>query len=278
MRRHLLLGSIALLMTGHAGFAESPLELLFKQQRQSQVAILDEAPLPKRKVARDSAKGAIAPGRPADDSLISPSPKRLRPVQTTFISDYTPGTLVIDTSRHALYRVLDEREAMRYVVAVGKDGFEWSGTETISSRTKWPDWRPPAEMRDRDPSLPEFVPGGRKSPLGSRALYLGDTLYRIHGTWKIREIGLSASSGCIRMLNDQVAELYDLVEPGVTQVVVTSYLPDEMFAEGGSASRARNVVHPISAYQGLPPHVPVNYKSAAYDPLKVPAWHKFGHR
>jgi lipoprotein-anchoring transpeptidase ErfK/SrfK len=129
------------------------------------------------------------------------------------------GTIVIDTAKTYLYLVLDDGKALRYGIGVGREGFTWSGRERISRKTEWPDWRPPREMIERQPELPEFVPGGLQNPLGARALYLGATLYRIHGTNEPETIGRFVSSGCIRMLNNDVIDLYGRVSTG-TQVVV----------------------------------------------------------
>ncbi len=105
-------------------------------------------------------------------------------------------------------------KAIMYRVATAKQGFEWSGTHKVSSKTQWPDWRPPVEMRERHPELPAFMAGGPKNPLGARAMYLGSSIYRIHGTNDPKSIGNAASSGCIRMLNADVTELYQLVKVG----------------------------------------------------------------
>ena len=132
-----------------------------------------------------------------------------------------PGTIVIDTANTYLYLVLGEGRAMRYGIGVGREGFTWSGTQKIANKTEWPDWRPPSEMIARQPYLPRFVAGGSHNPLGARALYLGNTQYRIHGTNAPRTIGQKVSSGCIRMTNDDVSDLYARVNVG-TKVVVLS--------------------------------------------------------
>ena len=129
------------------------------------------------------------------------------------------GTIVVDTRRKYLYLVLGDGMALRYGIGVGRDGFKWKGTERITRKAKWPSWTPPPEMLARSPNLPKFIPGGEKNPLGARALYLGSTLYRIHGTLERWSIGRAMSSGCIRMLNEHVIDLYDRVRVG-TRVVV----------------------------------------------------------
>jgi lipoprotein-anchoring transpeptidase ErfK/SrfK len=129
------------------------------------------------------------------------------------------GTVVIDTQRRYLFLVQGDGTAMRYGIGVGRPGFEWAGAKTITRKAEWPDWRPPAEMRKRRPDLPEFMEGGVNNPLGARAMYLGSSLYRIHGTNEPSTIGHAVSSGCIRMTNDDVQDLYERVRVG-TRVVV----------------------------------------------------------
>ncbi|MGJ3263744.1 MAG: L,D-transpeptidase [Salinarimonas sp.] len=130
-----------------------------------------------------------------------------------------PGTIVVDTRNKFLYLVQEGGTALRYGVGVGREGFAWRGTERVTRKAEWPDWRPPAAMRRRQPELPAFMPGGPSNPLGARALYLGDTLYRIHGTNEPGSIGRAMSSGCIRMMNEDVMDLYQRVRIG-TRVVV----------------------------------------------------------
>ena len=130
-----------------------------------------------------------------------------------------PGTIVIDTPNRFLYLVEGGGKAMRYGIGVGRPGFTWAGVKTITSMREWPDWRPPDEMIERRPDLPRYMAGGPENPLGARALYLGSTLYRIHGSNEPWSIGSQVSSGCIRMRNDDVTDLYDRVKVG-TKVVV----------------------------------------------------------
>lgn len=129
------------------------------------------------------------------------------------------GTIVVDTSAHFLYFVLGDGRALRYGIGVARDGFEWSGTHRVSRKAEWPGWTPPAEMRKRQPGLPAHMEGGPNNPLGARALYIGSTLYRIHGTNEPWSIGQNVSSGCIRMVNDDVIDLYSRVQLN-TKVVV----------------------------------------------------------
>ncbi|RTL82831.1 MAG: L,D-transpeptidase [Hyphomicrobiales bacterium] len=131
-----------------------------------------------------------------------------------------PGTVIINTSERRLYYVLGNGQAIRYGVGVGRPGFEWSGVRFISSKREWPDWTPPAQMLRRRPDLPRHMEGGINNPLGARAMYLSGTLYRIHGSNEPESIGQAVSSGCIRMTNDDVVDLYSRVKIG-TKVVVT---------------------------------------------------------
>ena len=138
----------------------------------------------------------------------------------TYKGKHPAGSIVISTNERRLYLVLPGGKARVYKVGVGRPGFEWYGTHKISRKTEWPDWRPPAEMRRRQPYLPEFMPGGPGNPMGARAMYLGATLYRIHGTTENHTIGYAVSSGCIRMLNQDVIDLYTRVPVGTTVYVV----------------------------------------------------------
>jgi lipoprotein-anchoring transpeptidase ErfK/SrfK len=146
------------------------------------------------------------------------------PPKVAFANSYGAGSIVIDTAGRHLYYVLSSSTAYRYPIAVGKQGFAWSGVEKISRKVAWPEWYPPAEMRARKPGLPEHMAGGIRNPLGAMALYLGNTLYRIHGTNDVRSIGTAASSGCIRMTNGNVTHLASLAGVGTT-VYVLKRLP-----------------------------------------------------
>jgi lipoprotein-anchoring transpeptidase ErfK/SrfK len=143
------------------------------------------------------------------------------------------GTVIIDTAHTYLYYVLGNGRALRYGIGVGREGFTWSGTETVTRKAEWPDWTPPAEMVARQPYLPRFMAGGPQNPLGARAMYLGGTIYRIHGTNAPQTIGGRVSSGCIRMVNDDVVDLYSRVNVG-TKVIV---MPIEHRADSGHGAR-----------------------------------------
>jgi lipoprotein-anchoring transpeptidase ErfK/SrfK len=147
------------------------------------------------------------------------TPARFRRQIVEYRTSEPAGTIIIDTPNTYLYLVLGNGRAMRYGIGVGRDGFTWSGVQTISRRAEWPDWHPPAEMIARQPYLPRYMAGGPGNPMGARALYLGNTIYRIHGTNAPHTIGQRVSSGCIRLTNEDVADLYSRVNLG-TRVVV----------------------------------------------------------
>ncbi len=156
-----------------------------------------------------------------------PAIERLQPKAISFPSSYPVGSVVIDSKGRQLFLIQSPTEALHYPISVGREGFSWAGTETISRKAEWPDWYPPEEMRDRDPKLPVKMTGGVKNPLGAMALYLGTSLYRIHGTNDARSIGRAASSGCFRMLNGHIVDLSARVDIG-TPVTVVHSLPPEL--------------------------------------------------
>jgi lipoprotein-anchoring transpeptidase ErfK/SrfK len=137
----------------------------------------------------------------------------------SYSTSESAGTIVVDSRAHFLYYVLGNGQAVRYGIGVARDGFEWSGTHRVTRKAEWPSWTPPAEMRQRQPHLPAYMEGGPGNPMGARALYLGSTLYRIHGTVEPWTIGQNVSSGCIRMTNEDVIDLYARVQVS-TKVVV----------------------------------------------------------
>jgi lipoprotein-anchoring transpeptidase ErfK/SrfK len=137
----------------------------------------------------------------------------------SYRTNEAPGTIIVDTPNTYLYLVMPGGKAMRYGIGVGREGFTWSGVKTIEKKAEWPDWTPPPEMIQRQPYLPRFVAGGATNPLGARAMYLSGSVYRIHGTNAPSTIGEQVSSGCIRMVNEDVMDLYSRVHVG-TKVVV----------------------------------------------------------
>jgi lipoprotein-anchoring transpeptidase ErfK/SrfK len=135
-----------------------------------------------------------------------------------FDGRYAPGTIYINTAERRLYLVLGNGEALRYGIGVGRDGFRWSGVHRISAKKEWPGWTPPSQMRARRPDLPRYMEGGINNPLGARAMYLGSTLYRIHGSNEPETIGQAVSSGCFRMTNEDVQDLYNRVSVGAVVI------------------------------------------------------------
>jgi lipoprotein-anchoring transpeptidase ErfK/SrfK len=162
-----------------------------------------------------------------DEGTFAELPARLKRQVVSYASREAPGTIIIDTPNTYLYLILGNGQAMRYGIGVGRDGFTWSGVQSITKKAEWPDWTPPAEMIARQPYLPRYMAGGPGNPLGARAMYLGGTIYRIHGTNAPGTIGTRVSSGCIRLTNEDVADLYSRVNVG-TRVVV---LPMERRAD-----------------------------------------------
>lgn len=136
-----------------------------------------------------------------------------------FQSNYAPGTIVVNTSERRLYLVTGNGQALRYGIGVGRDGFRWGGVHRVTAKKEWPSWTPPSQMRARRPDLPGHMAGGVDNPLGARAMYLGSTLYRIHGSNEPDTIGQAVSSGCFRMTNEDVTDLYNRVSVGATVIV-----------------------------------------------------------
>jgi lipoprotein-anchoring transpeptidase ErfK/SrfK len=187
----------------------------------------------------------VAPPALNDEGDGSVVPERLRRAVVAFDTREAPGTVIIDTGNTALFYVLGQGRAIRYGVGVGREGFTWSGVQTISRKAEWPDWHPPAEMIARQPYLPRFVAGGPGNPLGARAMYLGSSVYRIHGTNDPSTIGKFVSSGCIRLTNEDVADLFSRVDVG-TRVVVLPKNSPHIEARGLDA-RGAITVRPAAA-------------------------------
>jgi lipoprotein-anchoring transpeptidase ErfK/SrfK len=173
-----------------------------------------------------SQQDAAAPGvvivpastTPHQDEAAAPAFRRAKIID--FDTSARAGSIIISTKQNRLYYVLGNGKAAMYRVATAKRGFEWKGTHQVSAKAKWPNWSPPKEMRARHPELPSFMAGGPENPLGARAMYLGSSIYRIHGTNAPSSIGKAASSGCIRMLNEDVTELYKFVKLGARVTVL----------------------------------------------------------
>ena len=204
---------------------------------------------------------------PPEDQPETGQPKELPANLKKQLVDFTTkepaGTIVIDTANTYLYLVLGGGKAMRYGIGVGREGFTWAGTERISRMKEWPDWFPPTEMIERQPYLPRMMAGGPGNPLGARALYLGSTLYRIHGTNQPSTIGSFVSSGCIRLLNQDIEDLYSRVQTGTRVVVVPGKAPEHI-ANTGAQPTAAAVPPPAAPTNITPPgSVGVQSNSAA---------------
>ncbi len=191
----------------------------------------------------------FAPAMPQAEEALPAGRDEMSPHLRRQIVSYptreAPGTIIVDTPNTYLYYVLGNNRAMRYGIGVGRDGFRWSGTQRVARKAEWPDWRPPAEMVARQPYLPRFMAGGPSNPLGARALYLGNSIYRIHGTNAPSTIGGRVSSGCIRMLNEDVKDLYERVSLGAKVVV----LPDSRRGAPNVAQRRGDDSAAVSFYQ-----------------------------
>jgi len=147
-------------------------------------------------------------------------PSRFRRQVVSYATHEAPGTIIVDTPNTYLYLVLGQGRAMRYGIGVGREGFTWAGVKTVEKKAEWPDWTPPPEMLQRQPYLPRFMAGGPGNPLGARAMYLSGSVYRIHGTNAPETIGQRVSSGCIRLVNEDVEDLYNRVKLGSKVVVL----------------------------------------------------------
>jgi lipoprotein-anchoring transpeptidase ErfK/SrfK len=200
---------------------------------------------------------------PATDEL----PAALRRQTVAYQGSEAAGTIIIDTAHTYLYLILGNGQAMRYGIGVGRDGFTWAGTQNITKKAEWPDWTPPPEMIARQPYLPRWVGGGPGNPLGARAMYLGNTDYRIHGTNDPTTIGKHVSSGCIRLQNADVIDLYSRVNVG-TKVIVLPNDPRQA-AVGRQASAEQPVS--IQGGHGTPMTAQIQVTPAAYEPPPAPA-------
>jgi lipoprotein-anchoring transpeptidase ErfK/SrfK len=230
-----LLSAATLFVPALAAANESPMQFLMRENAKRRAAadatIVSSVTIEPQKVSKPKVAKPRIPARLGGDldRFLQPVPEKLEARQVAFYSLFEPGTIIVDGSRRTLYYVESSTVATRYLVGVGREGFGWTGGEMVTRLAKWPDWRPPPEMRKRDPSLPEMMPGGPRNPLGARALYLGSSLFRIHGSLNPRDAGKAVSSGCIRMLNAHAVELYGRVIVGKTRVVVVTALPDAIF-------------------------------------------------
>jgi lipoprotein-anchoring transpeptidase ErfK/SrfK len=195
------------------------IQFLFGEGQGSQVVALPGSANGRPVYGTVDPQADVAPPQRVASLPHVPPDERYTRQEVTYETTEKPGTIVIDTPNKFLYLVEGEGRAMRYGIGVGRPGFMWSGVHNVSAKKEWPDWVPPREMLERQPYLPHFMPGGPENPLGARALYLGSTLYRIHGTNEDWTIGHNVSSGCIRLRNADVIDLYNRVAVG-TKVVV----------------------------------------------------------
>jgi lipoprotein-anchoring transpeptidase ErfK/SrfK len=179
-------------------------------------------------------------------------PPQFRRTLVDYYSKEPAGTIIVDTPNTYLYLVLGQGKALRYGIGVGREGFTWSGAEKVSRKAEWPDWNPPEQMIERQPYLPRFMAGGDGNPLGARALYLGDTIYRIHGTNQPSTIGTFVSSGCIRLTNEDITDLHSRVKVGTRVVVLpgrgqAAAVTTGLGSSGGTASRDKPPGSPSSS-------------------------------
>jgi lipoprotein-anchoring transpeptidase ErfK/SrfK len=219
-------------------FATALLTVPFAAQAQTQAQTWGYAPMQLQAYPQDQSysQGTTSEASQAADEDAA-LPDRLRRQIVSFDRNEPAGTIVIDTGNTYLYYVLGNGRAMRYGVGVGREGFTWSGVQSITRKAEWPDWHPPAEMIARQPYLPRFVAGGPGNPLGARAMYLGSSQYRIHGTNDPTTIGKFVSSGCIRLTNEDVSDLFSRVNVGARVVVLPKNAP--LMARGGDPVRRR---------------------------------------
>ena len=212
-----------------------------------------------QQVVREPAPQA-APEESIVEEQASPRDERFRRQVVGYNGGEAPGTIIIDTPHTYLYYVLGQGRAIRYGIGVGRDGFTWSGVQTVARKQEWPDWHPPAEMIARQPYLPRMMSGGPGNPLGARAMYLGNTQYRIHGTNAPETIGKHVSSGCIRLTNEDVEDLYNRVTLGAKVVV----LPDHGYraqAPGPAQRYAAPVRQRVSSNDTSAPRPPMSLRA-----------------
>jgi lipoprotein-anchoring transpeptidase ErfK/SrfK len=207
---------------------------------------------------------ASLPPEEQPDAAPAQLPPNLRRQEVPFVTKEPAGTIVVDTPNTYLYYVLGGGRAIRYGVRVGREGFTWTGVQKITKKTEWPDWYPPSEMIERQPYLPRFMAGGPGNPLGARAMYLGSTVYRIHGTNQPSTIGKFVSSGCIGMLNDDVSDLFEHAKVGTRVVVMPGGPPP------GTATASAAPAQPMPG-QVVGQAAPPQQMSAAPQPPTPPA-------
>jgi len=198
-------------------------------------AVPPQGPAPVGADGRPTTLAALPPDEQPETGPREELDPRLRRQEVSYVTKEPAGTIIVDTPNTQLYYILGNNRAIRYGVRVGRDGFTWTGVQKITRKAEWPDWHPPPEMIERQPYLPRFMAGGDGNPLGARAMYLGNTVYRIHGTNQPSTIGKFVSSGCIGMLNEDVTDLFDRAKVGTRVVVLPGGAPPPI---GTTASAA----------------------------------------
>lgn len=229
MAARVAVGAVAVAVAGY-GLLSRPASVQPNQKPPAQQAMASSTPVYVAPPVRASALAPVPAPAPAPNPAPAPLaeppkadadvPGALARQVVDYASRQAPGTVIIDTGNTFLYYVLNDRQALRYGIGVGREGFTWSGEQTVARKAEWPDWHPPTEMIGRQPYLPRFMAGGPGNPLGARAMYLGQTEYRIHGTNNPDTIGKRVSSGCIRLTNDDVVDLYERVKVGAKVIVL----------------------------------------------------------
>ncbi|MBR0785823.1 L,D-transpeptidase [Bradyrhizobium iriomotense] len=247
MAARVAIGAVAVAVVGY-GLLSRPASVQPARKPSAHEAQASSTPVYVAAPARASAPAPVP--IPAPAPLVEPpkaadGPGALVRQVVDYTSRQTPGTVIIDTGNTFLYFVLNDRQAMRYGIGVGREGFTWSGEQTVARKAEWPDWHPPTEMIGRQPYLPRFMAGGPGNPLGARAMYLGETEYRIHGTNNPNTIGKRVSSGCIRLTNDDVVDLYERVKVGAKVIVLPATAARRPF-QGAPADAAFRSPDPAS--------------------------------
>ena len=256
MAARVAVGAVAIAALGY-GLLSGPLSVQTTRKPSAREAQASSTPVyvsPPVRVAAPVPAPAPAPV-PAPAPLVEPpkaadGPGALVRQVVDYASRQTPGTVIIDTKNTFLYFVLNDTQALRYGIGVGREGFTWSGEQTVARKAEWPDWHPPVEMIGRQPYLPRFMAGGPGNPLGARAMYLGTSQYRIHGTNDPSTIGKFVSSGCIRLTNEDVIDLFNRVDVGTRVVVLPKNAP--VMARGGEGRTARPVGAPLRPAAAAP--------------------------
>ncbi|MBR0787487.1 L,D-transpeptidase [Bradyrhizobium manausense] len=236
MAGRVAIGALALAAVGY-GLLSQPASVQSTRKPSVHEAQASSSPVYVATSAHASVPVPTAAPNPAPAPLVEPpkaadGPGAFVRQVVDYASHQAPGTVIIDTRNTFLYFVLNDAQAMRYGIGVGREGFAWSGEQTVARKAEWPDWRPPTEMLVRQPYLPRFMAGGPGNPLGARAMYLGETEFRIHGTNKPDTIGKRVSSGCIRLTNEDVTDLYERVKVGAKVIVLPA-------SAGSSAANAQ---------------------------------------